>query len=65
MTANLYGILEDVRTLAADRRAALILTATFAVAFGAFLVYGTGFAYSSALHSVAHDTRHAFVFPCH
>jgi len=25
----------------------------------------TGFAYSNALHDVAHDMRHAAGFPCH
>ncbi len=33
--------------------------------FGATLVYLTGFAHSTTLHNAAHDTRHAFAFPCH
>lgn len=40
-------------------------TATFAVAFGLFLVFLTGFAHTEALHNGAHNTRHALSFPCH
>jgi cobalt transporter subunit CbtB len=36
-----------------------------ALAFGAFLVFGVGFAHSGTLHNAAHDARHAFAFPCH
>lgn len=32
---------------------------------GTFLVIGAGFAQSQVLHNAAHDTRHAFTFPCH
>ena len=40
-------------------------TATFAIAFGVFLVFLTGFAHTDALHNGAHNTRHALSFPCH
>ena len=33
--------------------------------FGAALVFVVGFAHSSVLHNVAHDTRHSLAFPCH
>ena len=46
-------------------RAGVVLWATFAVAFGAFLVFGAGLANPSAIHDAAHDTRHALSFPCH
>ncbi|HBT44250.1 MAG TPA: cobalt transporter, partial [Rhodospirillaceae bacterium] len=36
-----------------------------ALMFGAFLVFGTGFAHPQTIHNAAHDTRHAFSFPCH
>lgn len=65
MSAHIFGVIEDARMLATGQRAAVVLTAVLAVAFGAFLVFGSGFAYSSTLHSVAHDARHALVFPCH
>ncbi len=39
--------------------------ALIALLLGAFLVFTTGFAYSSTLHNAAHDTRHAVAFPCH
>jgi len=46
-------------------RTGAILSALFAILFGAFFVYGAGFANSADLHDAAHDTRHAFAFPCH
>ena len=39
--------------------------ALLALILGAFLVLGTGFAHSDAIHHAAHDSRHAFAFPCH
>ncbi len=39
--------------------------ALLALLFGAFLVIGAGLAQSETLHNAAHDTRHAFGFPCH
>ena len=36
-----------------------------ALLLGAFLIIGTGFAHSDAIHSAAHDSRHSFAFPCH
>ncbi|WP_026617885.1 CbtB domain-containing protein [Ensifer aridi] len=42
------------------------LTAGFvALMIGAFLVFGAGLANSAVLHDTAHDTRHAYGFPCH
>jgi cobalt transporter subunit CbtB len=32
---------------------------------GVFILFGVGFAGSATLHGAAHDTRHAFAFPCH
>jgi len=45
--------------------AAGLPAAFFAILFGAFLVYGVGFASPLALHNAAHDARHSFAFPCH
>lgn len=39
--------------------------ALVALAFGALLVFGTGFAHPEAIHNAAHDARHSFAFPCH
>lgn len=39
--------------------------AVLAILFGAFVVYGVGFAGPSAIHNAAHDVRHAYAFPCH
>ncbi|MDA0239405.1 MAG: CbtB-domain containing protein [Proteobacteria bacterium] len=49
--------------LAGDRKKK---TAAFLViAFGALLVWGTTYANPLTLHNAAHDSRHAFGFPCH
>ena len=39
--------------------------ALLALLLGAFLILGTGFAHSDAIHNAAHDSRHSFAFPCH
>ncbi|HYG89683.1 MAG TPA: CbtB domain-containing protein [Azospirillum sp.] len=46
-------------------RSETLVAAVFAILLGTFLVYGAGFANANALHEAAHDTRHAFSFPCH
>ena len=50
---------------ATDGLAAVLAPAVLALLLGAFLVLGTGFAHSDAIHNAAHDTRHSFAFPCH
>ncbi|HEV2303004.1 MAG TPA: CbtB-domain containing protein [Stellaceae bacterium] len=50
---------------AASARVGGIAAPLLAILFGAFLVYGVGFAGSAAIHNAAHDVRHAFAFPCH
>lgn len=57
-----------VRALAAPAvspRAAVLPAALAVALFGAFLVFGVGFAHSNVAHNAAHDTRHAIGFPCH
>jgi cobalt transporter subunit CbtB len=41
------------------------LPAVVAMLLGLFVVIGVGFAGPAVLHNAAHDTRHAFAFPCH
>jgi cobalt transporter subunit CbtB len=48
----------------ATRREA-VLPALFAMCLGALLVFGIGFAGPQHVHNAAHDSRHAFAFPCH
>lgn len=50
-----------VRTASSTRLAAGVI----ATLLGVFILYGAGFAQPNALHNAAHDTRHAFTFPCH
>jgi cobalt transporter subunit CbtB len=36
-----------------------------AALLGTFLIVGAGFVQIPAVHNAAHDSRHAFAFPCH
>lgn len=47
------------------RHMAAVKPAILAIAFGIFILYGVGFAQPQLVHDAAHDTRHAFAFPCH
>jgi len=42
-----------------------VVPALTAILFGAFVIYGVGFAGPTTIHNAAHDVRHAFAFPCH
>jgi cobalt transporter subunit CbtB len=46
-------------------RLSALSAAALCAALGLFLLYGVGFAHPEALHNAAHDSRHAFAFPCH
>ena len=35
------------------------------VLLGTFVLFGVALAGPEILHNAAHDTRHAFAFPCH
>jgi len=61
MTVYTEKTQQAVHATVAERAAPAVL----ALMFGAFLVFGTGFAHPQTLHNAAHDTRHAFSFPCH
>jgi cobalt transporter subunit CbtB len=61
MLTNQTGLSHSA-SLSAQQRVA---TGMIALIFGAFLVFGAGFAHSDTLHNAAHDTRHALGFPCH
>lgn len=61
---------EQTPSIAAERVAEVerhraVASGVFAVLLGAFLLIGAGLAQPSLLHNGAHDTRHAFAFPCH
>ena len=46
-------------------KAGVAVPAAIAILFGVFLILGTGFSHSETIHNAAHDSRHAFAFPCH
>jgi cobalt transporter subunit CbtB len=46
-------------------RVAALAPATAALLLGIVILYGVGFAGAEVLHNAAHDSRHAFTFPCH
>ena len=50
---------------AVARRVTALGPALVAALLGTFLILGAGFAPISVIHNAAHDTRHAFAFPCH
>lgn len=49
----------------AAARVGVKASALLAAMLGIFLLYGVGFAYPSAIHNAAHDTRHGIAVPCH
>ncbi len=49
----------------APNRIEILRAALVTFTLGAGLVFLAGFAYPSAAHNAAHDTRHALSFPCH
>ncbi|SME87815.1 cobalt transporter subunit CbtB [Tistlia consotensis] len=53
------------QTRARSERSVAVLSATLAILFGLFLVWGVGFASPMTIHNAAHDSRHSFAFPCH
>jgi len=42
-----------------------LIAGVAAALLGTFILFGVGFAHSDVVHNAAHDTRHAFTFPCH
>lgn len=50
-------------TIAARTRS--VGPALAAMLLGALLVFGAGLARPVSIHDAAHDSRHAFAFPCH
>jgi cobalt transporter subunit CbtB len=42
-----------------------LVPAVLAMLLGVFMIAAVGFAGPEVLHNAAHDSRHAFAFPCH
>lgn len=45
--------------------AGAVAPATAALLLGVFVLFGVAFAGPEVIHNAAHDSRHAFAFPCH
>lgn len=55
----------DTASAAAALDSRRVAAAAVGLIFGALLLYGAGFMAPEKIHNAAHDTRHAFTFPCH
>ena len=51
--------------IARTQKKSQIVTACALAFMGLFFLFGVGFAHADLLHNAAHDSRHAFTFPCH
>jgi cobalt transporter subunit CbtB len=49
----------------APSQARTLVPALLAMVLGMFVVAAVGFAGTAEIHNAAHDSRHAFAFPCH
>ena len=56
---------ESMQSLPAAGAREIIVPALAALVFGAFIVAAVGLIGPAQLHNAAHDSRHAFTFPCH
>lgn len=56
---------DTTTVIGGSERTGTLIAAAIAFAFGAGLVFTTGFSHPSTIHNAAHDTRHALSFPCH
>jgi cobalt transporter subunit CbtB len=59
--------MDTIRTAPAlpQTLAQTVVPVTASVLLGLFVLLGVGFAGSTTIHNAAHDSRHAFAFPCH
>jgi cobalt transporter subunit CbtB len=49
----------------AQSQARALAPALLLMVLGLFVVAAVGFAGPEVIHNAAHDSRHAFAFPCH
>jgi cobalt transporter subunit CbtB len=61
-------MMKTIATAPSSRPLALsqaVAPVTAAILLGVFVLFGVGFAGAATIHNAAHDSRHAFAFPCH
>ena len=58
---NTQTLNKELNISAQQRMAAGVVASVL----GFFMLVGVGFAQPMEIHNAAHDTRHAFTFPCH
>lgn len=65
MSSQPSSTVADRSAAVAAARTGTVLQAVLAGLLGLALLAGAGFARIEAVHSAAHDARHAAGFPCH
>lgn len=58
-------MLSQAKSAAPASIASAIVPAASAIVLGMFVLFGVAFAGPEVLHNAAHNSRHAFAFPCH
>ena len=59
------GARQSLTETSAIKLSEAVLPVVAALALGALFVFAAGFAGPEVVHNAAHDSRHAFTFPCH
>ena len=59
------GARQSLTEASAIKLSQAVLPVVAALALGVLFVFAAGFAGPEVVHNAAHDSRHAFTFPCH
>jgi cobalt transporter subunit CbtB len=59
------GARQSLTETSAIQLSQAVLPVVAALALGVLFVFAAGFAGPEVVHNAAHDSRHAFTFPCH
>jgi cobalt transporter subunit CbtB len=59
------GARQSLTETSAIKLSEAVLPVVAALALGVLFVFAAGFAGPEVVHNAAHDSRHAFTFPCH
>lgn len=59
------GARQSLTETSAIKLSEAVLPVVAALALGVLFVFAAAFAGPEVVHNAAHDSRHAFTFPCH